>query len=195
MQDQAQQHGLTSTNQVLLGYDLVSVTPANDKVLHAVVMSDSVDIISLDFSARLPFHIKLTPVKMAIDRGVMFEVCYSAGLKDSTARRHLISNCLHLFFLTRGRNVIFSSGASRALDMRNPHEVMNLAVLFGLKGPMANSVISSSCYSVFKHAETRKTMKAALSLKRCSNNPIETTPASKKQRSEESADSMEYSAD
>jgi len=184
MMDQAQQHGLNSTNNILLGYDLVSVTPANDKILHTCIQNDNIDIISFDFSQRLPFYLKLTPVKMAIERGIMFEVTYSACFRDSAARRNFVSNCMHLLFLTRGKNVIFSSGAQRVLDMRNPAEVLNLAVMCNIPAALVSDVLHKNVYSALKHAETRRTLKAVVSVvKRGAEEDIEAE--SKRSKTEE----------
>lgn len=50
-----------------------------------------VDIISIDFSAKLPFRLKQSMVKMATQRGVVFEVSYSGLIADVQLRRQLIS--------------------------------------------------------------------------------------------------------
>lgn len=105
MSDASQQHGLSPNNSTLASYDIIAVTPSTDKILHAVLQSEVVDLISFDFSQRLPFFLKITPVNMAISRGIFFEVSYSASLNDSTARRNFISNMQHLLHLTRGRQV------------------------------------------------------------------------------------------
>jgi len=40
-----------------------------------------IDIISLDFSSRLPFYLKLPMINLAIERGIHFEINYSASLR------------------------------------------------------------------------------------------------------------------
>ena len=45
---------------------------------------------------------------------------------DSAARRHLISNTLHLLGVLRGRNVLLSSGARRAIELRGAYDICNL---------------------------------------------------------------------
>jgi ribonuclease P/MRP protein subunit RPP1 len=52
-------------------------------------------------------------------------------LADSAARRSLISNALSLVRMTKGRNIILSSGAEAALGLRNPYDAANLTRLFG----------------------------------------------------------------
>ena len=49
-----------------------------------------------------------------------------AACQDSNARRHLVSNAQQLVRLTKGRNIVLSSGAKRAMELRGPHDVANL---------------------------------------------------------------------
>mgnify|MGYP002385107606 FL=1 len=77
LEDQNQVHSITS-NAIVNSYDLVAVQPATEKLLHqACTAMESIDIISLDLSRRLPFQLKFSIVGVAIERGVMFEVLYT----------------------------------------------------------------------------------------------------------------------
>jgi ribonuclease P/MRP protein subunit RPP1 len=158
----AQQHALNPSSTALLAYDIVAVTPSTEKLLHAAITSDAVDLISFDFSQRLPFHLRITPVKMALAAGVMFEIGYSAALADPAARRQFIANVKNLYFITRGRNLVFSSQAAAALGLRSPAEVLNLAALLGLREDHARRIQSENCRQALMHAATRRTSKAVL---------------------------------
>jgi ribonuclease P/MRP protein subunit RPP1 len=72
-----------------------------------------VDIITFDFSRKLPFYLKLPPVGVAIERGIFFEICYSPSLRDMSSRRFLVSNALQLVRATKGKNIIISSEVRR----------------------------------------------------------------------------------
>jgi len=65
-------------------------------------------------------------VGLAIERGLSFEVCYTAALGDARARRQLVSNVLALIRVTKGKNIIFSSAAVDAISLRGPYDVSNL---------------------------------------------------------------------
>jgi len=65
-------------------YDILAVRPNNEKVFLAACSSFDVDIISLDFSSRLPFYLKHTTLGLAISRGIHFEICYSGVLRGIT---------------------------------------------------------------------------------------------------------------
>lgn len=166
LDDQSQVHGLSPSSSlshdVLRSYDIVAVAPSTEKLFHACCSTLDLDIISLDFSRRLPFHIKRPAVGMAVERGVFFEVTYSASLKDVSARRNLMSNMLNFVYVTRGKNIIISSRAVAALDLRGPYDVVNICVMFGMKPDEAKKSISSHCFSAIQHGATRRTVKSVI---------------------------------
>ncbi|PGG97036.1 ribonuclease P/MRP protein subunit RPP1 [Blastomyces parvus] len=115
-------------------YSLVALRPLNEKSLTLACNSLDCDIISLDLSSRLPFHFKFKTLAAAIARGVRLEICYGPGVTGSgaEARRNLIGNAASLIRATRGRGIIISSEAKRALGVRAPFDVVNLACVWGL---------------------------------------------------------------
>ena len=84
------------------------------------------DIISLDLGTRLPFRIKHGPVNLAITRGLFFEIRYAPAIRDQNSRKNLISNAMALAKVTKGKNIIFTSEASTALELRGPHDIINM---------------------------------------------------------------------
>lgn len=46
--------------------------------------------------------------------------------QDNNERRHLMSNALHLIRTTKGRNLIITSEARKAMEIRGPYDVVNL---------------------------------------------------------------------
>ncbi|RUS13723.1 RNase P subunit p30-domain-containing protein [Endogone sp. FLAS-F59071] len=213
-----------SNNPTVNSYDLFAVQPTSEKLFQAACSTYEVDIISLDFSTRLPFYLKHAQVGQAIERGVYFEICYSAGIRgeseehgrlfgdkkclddglvhivsngkslaqffiscgfvrvrgcmylskkiltyhtsqftDQSARRHLISNAQSLVRVSRGKNIIISSEAQRAMELRGPYDLVNLGTLFGLNQADAKDCISTNCRTVVYHSITRrKTHKAVI---------------------------------
>ncbi|EXJ87009.1 ribonuclease P/MRP protein subunit RPP1 [Capronia epimyces CBS 606.96] len=129
--DAAQNHRLASLQSQ---YSLLALRPTNEKALQLCCSSLDCDLISLDFSQRLPFWLKFTTVSSALQRGVRFEICYGPGVQGGNpdARRNLISGSAALIRATRGRGIILSSEAKNALGVRGPHDVINLAQVWGL---------------------------------------------------------------
>ncbi|PGG98956.1 hypothetical protein AJ79_08731 [Helicocarpus griseus UAMH5409] len=129
--DPSQNQRLTPLSQ---HYSLIALRPANEKCLALACSSLDCDLISLDLSSRLPFHFKFKTLSSAIARGVRFEICYGPGVTGSgaEARRNLIGNATSLIRATRGRGIVISSEARRALGVRAPADVVNLACVWGL---------------------------------------------------------------
>ncbi|KAJ3416642.1 Ribonuclease P protein subunit p30 [Chytridiales sp. JEL 0842] len=143
-------------NQKLQKYDILAVQPQSEKAFQVACSQFDVDIISLEMGTRLPFYIKATTVNQAIQRGIYFEVSYGPMVRDSNARRHLITNTLSLVRVTKGKNIILSSEANRAMNIRGPHDLINLCHLFGVSNDIARNWISTNCRSVLFHAATRR---------------------------------------
>ncbi|XP_068160993.1 ribonuclease P protein subunit p30 isoform X2 [Antennarius striatus] len=145
------------------GFDLLAVQPTTDKLFHAACMTYDVDIVCIPVTEKLPFLFKRAPVNGAVDRGVVFELSYSAAIRDSTLRRYTLANANALVEACRGKNVIVSSAAEKPLELRGPNDITNLALLFGLCEGDAKAAVSSSCRSAVLHAETRRTASGAIS--------------------------------
>ncbi|XP_045897328.1 ribonuclease P protein subunit p30 [Micropterus dolomieu] len=147
----------------LQAFDLLAVQPTTEKLFHTACMVYDADIICVSVTEKLPFFFKRAPVNGAIDRGVAFEVSYSAAIRDATMRRYTIANAVSLMETCKGKNVILSSAAEQPLELRGPHDITNLGSLFGLSDGDAKEAVSSTCRSVVLHAETRKTASGIIS--------------------------------
>ncbi|KAG7271613.1 hypothetical protein CRUP_009271 [Coryphaenoides rupestris] len=126
-------------------------------IVQTACMTFDVDIICITVTERLPFFFKRAPVNGARERGVAFEVCYSAAIRDSTIRRYTLTNTMELVERCAGKNIIISSGTDKPLELRGPYDIANLAQVFGMSEVNAKDSVSSNCRSVLLHAETRKT--------------------------------------
>ncbi|KAJ1025980.1 hypothetical protein NDA18_003640 [Ustilago nuda] len=164
---------LTNNATALQSYDLLAVRPTTEAAFqHAcLTLSElkpfSIDIISLDFGAqpRLPFFLKRSTLNAALENGVQFEITYAQSLSQdgSKARRNLISGARDLLRVTNGKGVFFSSGATEALSLRAPYDVINLAAIFGLNPSAARDAISNNCRSLLLRSRTRKSYRGVLS--------------------------------
>ncbi|XP_071319037.1 ribonuclease P protein subunit p30 isoform X1 [Trachinotus anak] len=155
-------------------FDLLALQPTTEKLFHAACMLYDVDIICISVTEKLPFFFKRAPVNGAVDRGLVFEVSYSAAIRDSTMRRYTIANAISLMESCKGKSVILSSAAEKALEIRGPYDVTNLGLLFGLSDGDAKEAVSSTCRSVLLHAETRKTASGIIyTMRSCSESSCE----------------------
>ncbi|KAJ1018994.1 hypothetical protein NDA16_004797 [Ustilago loliicola] len=164
---------VTNNANALQSYDLLAVRPTTEAAFqHAcLTLSElkpfSIDIISLDFGAqpRLPFFLKRSTVNAALENGVQFEITYAQAVSEdgSKARKNLISGARDLLRVTNGKGVFFSSGATEALSLRAPYDVINLGAIFGLNPSAARDAISSNCRSLLLRSQTRKTYRGVVS--------------------------------
>ena len=96
----------------------------------------------------------------ALQRGIKFEICYGPGILNSdggASRRNLISNATQLIRATRGRGIVISSEARRAMACRGPADVVNLAVLWGLGQERGMEAVSKEARSVVVQAKMKRT--------------------------------------
>ncbi|XP_047233893.1 ribonuclease P protein subunit p30 isoform X1 [Girardinichthys multiradiatus] len=138
-------------------FDLLAVHPTTEKLFHTTCMLCDVDIICISVTEKLPFFFKRAPINGAIDRGVVFELSYASALRDTTMRCYTIANSVCLMESCKGKNIILSSAAEKALELRGPYDITNLGMLFGLSEADSKEAVSSTCRAVLLHAETRKT--------------------------------------
>jgi len=176
--DVTHNYGLHTNNPTVNAFDLLAVRTSSEKVFASACSAYEIDIISLECSSRLPFFLKGSTLGLALDRGVYLEICYAAGIRDPNARRHLYNNAKRLVTLTKGKNIIFSSEALNALEIRSPHDLIAFGVSIGLNQAKAKECVTENCRRVLKRSETRRmTHKAVISF-----NPNSTAADATKKR-------------
>lgn len=135
----------------------MAAVPQTEQLFEDCCRRLNIDLISLDLTERVPFRMSLPAVAAAIGRGVHFEICYAPALGDSATRRNIVANAQQLLRLTRGRNIILSSGALRPMDLRGPHDVANLGIsLLGMSHDCAHKAVGSNLADVLKRAQLRR---------------------------------------
>ncbi|CAI0548531.1 unnamed protein product [Linum tenue] len=173
----AQAQVLNSGNPILKSYDVVAVRPTNQVAFDHACEKSEVDLIAIDFSEKLPFRLKMSMVKAAVERGVYFEIMYSDLIAE---RRQMIPNAkMSYMFLnfqllvdwTRGKNLIFSSAASSVNEIRGPYDVANLlSMLLGLSMERSKAAISKNCRSLLTNSlRKRNFYKEAIRVEPLSN--------------------------
>ncbi|KAG6612637.1 Ribonuclease P protein subunit p30 [Phytophthora cinnamomi] len=143
-------------SDVVQGYDVIAAEAATPKVFQFLCEQADIDLITFDVTNRLPFQIKRPLIAAAIKRDIHFEITYTPCLGDTAGRRYFFSNASNLVRLTGGKNLVFSSGATRDILLRSPYDVLNVGLLSGLKYGQALDAISTSCLAVLEHADKRR---------------------------------------
>ena len=153
-----QNYGLSTTNEIIKSYDVIAVQPMSEKMFQVACATLEVDLITLDFAAtgRLPFPIKHGYVNQALQRGIHFEIVYGPSIVDARSRRQALLTGQTLCRITKGRNLIFTSGADSEWILRAPHDAMNLAGAFGVPAHIRKQAVCENQRRVFEHAASRK---------------------------------------
>ncbi|KAJ1950525.1 RNA-binding RNA processing protein rpp1 [Linderina macrospora] len=152
-------HALTSNgNPSVLDYDLVAVRPENEKILFAACNGswDSVDIISLDMAVRWGFFAKHKTIGLALQHQYALEISYGEALADSASRRQWVSNASSIVRVTKGRNVLWTSAASRPFGLRAPYDIVNLGGILQLNGDLSKRAMTSNARAAVMHGYTRR---------------------------------------
>ena len=156
LSDPSQNYRLT---QLSAAYDILALRPSTEKALQQACHTLECDLISLDCSVRHLFFFHIKTMKIALERGVKFEICYGPGILNvdgGASRRNLISNATQLVRATRGRGIVISSEAKRTLACRGPADIVNLAVMWGLPQDRGTEAIGREARSVVVQAEMKR---------------------------------------
>lgn len=157
LSDPAQNARLAS---LAAAYDLLALRPLTEKSLGQACHDLECDIISIDLGIRYPFYFKHKMVADAVKRGIKFEICYAPAIlanDGGQARKNLISNATGLIRATRGRGLLVSSEAKRALALRGPSDVINLACVWGLGQERGMEGVGREARSVVVQAGLKRT--------------------------------------
>ena len=140
-------------------YDILALRPVSEKSLAQACQSLECDILSIDLTTRYPFYFRQKMLSSALQRGVKIELCYGPGTlaSDSQARRNLISNATQLIRTTRGKGLVISSEAKRALSLRGPADVVNLACVWGLGQERGMEAVGREARSTVVQAGMKRT--------------------------------------
>ncbi|KAL9557713.1 hypothetical protein MBANPS3_001260 [Mucor bainieri] len=135
--------------------DILAVRPTNFDICKHACQTYEVDLISLDLakSRALPGFVA---AQVAVNRGIFFEVCYSQSFRDPNKRFMFFNNVKRLVEVTRGHNLIFSSEAMRALDVRRPADLRILGSMFGMTHDQIEATVTVNYPRLLKRAETRR---------------------------------------
>jgi len=157
----------------LTKFDFRAVAPTSEKTFMQSCSTLDIDIISFEMTEKLPYMLKRTYIGTAIERGIHFEIKYSPAIRDSSLRQNTISNARMLVSLSKGKNIILSSGCETPLELRSPQDVANLALLFGLTPKQAKDAVSTNYQKLISKSRSRKTASCAISLTTVAEMPEE----------------------
>lgn len=155
-------------------FDILAVNPVTEKALQLATTNLDIDLVSLNLGTRLPYFLKHKTVGSAIEKGILFEVCYSyviagpagytlsqssdslnLGSSALLVRKNFFNNVLQLVRASRSRGIVISSGATQPLQVRNPTDVLTLMKTLGMDHGRAKHFITKNPENVLKNGRLR----------------------------------------
>ncbi|KAI8880484.1 PHP domain-like protein [Backusella circina FSU 941] len=135
--------------------DILAVRPTTVDVCKHACQTLEIDLISIDLaeSRTAPNYVS---AQVAVNRGIFFEICYSQSFRVPDKKAAFFSAVKRLVDVTRGHNLIFSSEAIRALDIRRPADLKILGSMFGMTQSQIEASMSGNYVRLLKKAETRR---------------------------------------
>lgn len=113
-------------NEILASYDIIAVRTTNEKVFHNLCQEvNIVDIVTFDLTDKM-FKLKHNLLYEGGAKGLFFELQYAEALKNEKTRRMVLSNMANISRVSRGKHLLFSSGAKNSLQLRSPADLHSL---------------------------------------------------------------------
>ncbi|KAI8147949.1 RNase P subunit p30-domain-containing protein [Fennellomyces sp. T-0311] len=124
IEDTKKNYQMVLSNAANQSVDILAVRPLTLDVSRHACQNYDVDIISINCATKrvIPNH---AAAQVAITRGIFFEICYAQAF-HCKERSLFFTNVKRIVDVTRGDNLIFSSEALRALDIRQPGDLRML---------------------------------------------------------------------
>ncbi|KAJ2761098.1 RNA-binding RNA processing protein rpp1, partial [Coemansia nantahalensis] len=119
-------------------------------------------------------------VGQALAQGLALEISYQPALAGSATRQQWVCNAAGIARATRGKNVVWTSGARQALDLRTPYDIANLGEVLQLNSDLSKRALSANARAALLHAFTRTgTLRAVVSARQRPE-PASAEPQAKK---------------
>lgn len=137
-------------------YDIIAVVPKTLQAFQYACGTMDIDVITFEPEGRIPFKVNRKLYRQAVERGIFFELMYSPVIRDSTARKNIISNSHIYHAVGKSKNIIITSGAENHMFVRTVQDVINLGFIFGLNSNMSLQVVRNNARRLILKADGRK---------------------------------------
>lgn len=189
LKEENQMVSINQRNEILSKFDIIALEPSNEKLLLQSVQCTEIDLITFNLTQKLNFRLKWPIAKQAIANGIYFEISLRDLIKEKAQRRQFISNARKIVDGTRGKNIVLSTGSYEPMQLRGPHDIMNLSSLFGIESSKAKKAMTEYSRNVEMHGQSRKTEKNIVKVIPLSNTEKWMIPEGKEIKDAENIDS------
>ncbi|XP_050343603.1 ribonuclease P protein subunit p30 [Nymphalis io] len=145
-----------SQSENLRKYDIIAVLPKTLQAFHYACGTLDVDIITFEPQTRLPFKVSRKLYRLAVERGMFFELIYSPAIRDSSSRKNIISTAHNYHAIGKSKNIIVTSGAENCTQIRGVHDVVNLGFVLGLNSNQSLEAIRNNPHKLILKAQGRR---------------------------------------
>ncbi|KAL7647788.1 UNVERIFIED_CONTAM: hypothetical protein RMT77_001397 [Armadillidium vulgare] len=133
---------LHKAKEAVNNFDIVAFSPVTEDAFKQLCLSNmEMDIISFDFN-EIKFRPSKKLLRLAVKNNVYFEIPYAPCIRSPSTRRSIIQLAHSLFRISKSMNILISSAAENANELRNPYDVANFAILLGLSPSAAKLALS-----------------------------------------------------
>lgn len=91
----------------------------------------------------------------------MFEISFGAALEEPSSWKTFLNNAFNLIKLTKGENIIFTSGTDNYLFCWTPFDLVCLGISLGMTKEQAIKALTENCELAIAHGWMWKSFKAA----------------------------------
>lgn len=117
----------------------------------------NIDIISINCIDKINFYSKKKKIFHAIDKGIYFEFNISEFISNDSNRNLFIYNFSMFIEITKGKNLIISTGCSNYIHHRNPTDIsIILQTLFNIKPDMCQRILCNNSKNLVEKSMKRK---------------------------------------
>ncbi|XP_053603533.1 ribonuclease P protein subunit p30 [Plodia interpunctella] len=155
-------------------FDIIAVVPKTLQAFQYACGTMDVDVITFDPQTRIPFKISRKLYRQAVERGLFFELMYAQAIRDSTARKNIISTAHTYHAIGKSKNIFISSGAENLSQVRNVHDVINLGFLLGLNSNESLNTVKNNARRLILKSEGRRYGKHYMKVETVQNNDNKT---------------------
>ncbi|KAK5646756.1 hypothetical protein RI129_005220 [Pyrocoelia pectoralis] len=135
-------------------YHIIAAQPESQQAFQFTCTNFEADIFTFNPSTKPNYKMQRKLYYLLVERGVHFEIMYGPAIEDSTKRKNIIATAHMYHSFGKSRNIIISSGITNSFLIRNPYDVINLGLLFGLSDGQAKDAIQNNGRNVYMHGST-----------------------------------------
>jgi ribonuclease P/MRP protein subunit RPP1 len=155
----------SNPNKALCSYDILAISPKNEQIFDVGCGDINIDLITINFDEKVNFALRKTTILNALKRGVFFEIVYNEFIKNENKRGIFISNVLLLLDVTKGENVIISSGSNSFFYHRSPYDIITIfETVFEMKKDEVQKLLTTNCEKLLVKSLQRKYYKTVITL-------------------------------